>query len=90
MARSIARLRAPSACVAYDTHITVSGTTFMAQLGDRPVDVVVGQAAGVELPGHPGPLLLKLALLDFIESAADGFAIFLGHLPDGCHDFGHR
>jgi hypothetical protein len=70
--------------------MTASGTTFISELGHRPVDVVVGQAAGVEIPRRAGTLVLKFPLFHFVESAADGVAIFFRHRPDGCHHFGDR
>src|SRR5688572_21995206 len=56
-ARSMARARGPSAWVEYETHIMVSGTTFIAQLPDGLVDVVIGQAGRMKRSRCLRPIL---------------------------------
>src|SRR5262245_35393536 len=86
-ARSMARARGPSARVAYETHIMVSGTTFIAPFPDRLVDVVVGQPGALKRPRRLRPLPLPCLVVELFQQSEQLVALLVRHPAHDRHDF---
>src|SRR5713101_9559289 len=77
----------PGSALTYETHIMVSGTTFIAQLPNGLVDVVVGQAGVMKRSRRLRPLLVPCLLVEFIEQSEQLVALRVRHSSYDRHDF---
>jgi hypothetical protein len=65
----------------------VSGTTFIAQLPDRFVDVVLGPSGAVERPRRLGAPPVPRLLVEFLQQPEQLAALRVRHPTHDRHDF---